>query len=119
MLKKGLILGASILASFGLFVLAWVALQYYVTRNLPGDASEIPKLCLNFAVAGLIGGVIYAIIRRHGIIFLAAIPSMAIGALFVIRGATDAAVPLAVGIFTGIISGPLGAYLTKRAIIRL
>jgi len=112
--KKGLIFAVSILSSFLSFFLAYAGIQYFVTRNLAGSPVGIPKLCLNFTVAGIISGAVYGIARRNGSLFYAIIPSLALGTLLVeIRG-TNPALPIVVGALTGIGASVLGAYLARR-----
>jgi Na+/melibiose symporter-like transporter len=120
MLRKFLLPTASILGSIVGFIFAAGTVQYYVTRNLPGeDPFSIPKLCLNFAIAGFVGGVIYAAIHRHGTQWLAAIPSFFMAAIYVIVGATaPPALRVGVAVLFGIVSGLLAGHVTRKMLAR-
>jgi hypothetical protein len=112
--KKGLRFAVSILANFLSFLVAYAGMQYFVTRNLAGSPVGIPKLCLNFAFAGLISGAVYWIIRKNGSLIFALIPSLALGILLVLIRGTNPALPIVVGALTGIAASLLGAYLCER-----
>ncbi|HYK90379.1 MAG TPA: hypothetical protein VE398_16510 [Acidobacteriota bacterium] len=113
MIRKAWLLVASILASAVSFFLTYGMVQYYLTRNLPGDAFSMPKLCLNFTVASFVGGVIYAIIRRDGSRWLAIIPSLLLGSVSLVPGGIEP-LPLVFPVLTGAGSGLLGAYIAHK-----
>jgi hypothetical protein len=71
----------SFLASFVAFVMSYGLIQFFVTRNILGDA-EIAKLALNFFVAGIVSGAVYAATFRQGRLMPAIIPAALLGGLF-------------------------------------
>ncbi len=114
MIRRALILVVSILVSSVSFVLAWGMVQYYLTRNLPGDDPfGTPKLCLNFTAASFIGGAMYAIIRRIGTRWLAIIPPLSLGVVFAALGGIKAH-SLIVPVLAGSGGSLLGAYLVHK-----
>jgi|WetSurSiteA1Bulk_404760.scaffolds.fasta_scaffold21965_3 hypothetical protein len=123
MIKRAMVVIASILASIVSFFLAFAFVQYFVSRNLPGEPSGIARLGLNFVVAGLTGGAVYATVCRRGDVRLAIIPSVSFGLLFAIGrisvGQGAEALPFAVPVLMGIGSGLLGAYVVRAMLPKL